>query len=174
MNTRHTPIRLYRSGSLQSRNNSAVRCVDMLVSGKSFVTINKGNLLIISSYCFGAPYVCNSLATSTDGQLPVCEVGAFAHPAFLKEHHLRHIERPLFLSCSEIDHTFDTESRRRALDILSADGKQYNLQLFSGVQHGFALRGDMSKPYERWVKEQSLASITTWFDYWLDVPRKDN
>ncbi|KAH6656894.1 hypothetical protein BKA67DRAFT_173469 [Truncatella angustata] len=34
-------------------------------------------------YCFGAPYVCDQLSGSG-----VCSVGAFAHPAFLKEHHL--------------------------------------------------------------------------------------
>lgn len=101
------------------------------------------------------------------GRKPDCEVGAFAHPAFLKEQHFHAIERPLFLSCSEVDHTFDTKSRRRALDILSEAGKTYNLQLFSGVQHGFALRADMTKPYERWVKEESLGGIARWFDYWL-------
>lgn len=56
---------------------------------------------------------------------------------------------PLFLSCSEIDHTFDVESRRRALDILQREKKVYQYQLFSGVEHGFALRGNMEEPYER-------------------------
>ncbi|KAK4508514.1 hypothetical protein PRZ48_002253 [Zasmidium cellare] len=119
-------------------------------------------------YCFGAPYVCNSLA-SVDGNEPVCSVGAFAHPAFLKEHHFREIQQPLFLSCSEIDHTFDTASRNLAVDMLREDGKAYHLQLFSGVEHGFALRGDMENPYERWVKEQSLDGIVRWFDFWLGV-----
>ena len=39
-------------------------------------------------YCFGAPYVCDQLA-SDDG----CLVGAFAHPTFLKDHHLRNLKR---------------------------------------------------------------------------------
>ncbi|KAF2998817.1 hypothetical protein E8E13_001888 [Curvularia kusanoi] len=112
-------------------------------------------------YCFGAPYVCNELAKDT------VVAGAFAHPAFLKEHHFENIKKPLFLSCSEIDHTFDVESRRRALDILQAGKKRYHYQLFSGVEHGFALRGNQDDPYERWVKEQSLAGIVNWFQYWL-------
>lgn len=58
------------------------------------------------------------------------------------------ISDPLFLSCSEIDHTFDTESRRKAVDILRNEKKTYQLQLFSGVEHGFALRGNMENPYE--------------------------
>ncbi|KAK1856061.1 short-chain dehydrogenase reductase sdr [Colletotrichum chrysophilum] len=104
-------------------------------------------------YCFGAPYVCDELAKNT------VTVGAFAHPAFLKEHHFLNLEKPLFMSCSEVDHTFDVPSRRRALDILQSEKKIYHYQLFSGVEHGFALRGDPKDPYQRWVKEQSLAEI---------------
>jgi len=91
---------------------------------------------------------------------------------------------PLFLSCSEIDHTFDTHSRRRALDILQEGKKTYELQLFSRVEHGFALRGNEKNPYERkfssvddmltiylpssgYVKEESLNGIVKWFDFWL-------
>lgn len=72
----------------------------------------------------------------------------FAHPAFLKEHHFRNLKAPLFLSCAEIDHTFGTESRNKAVDMMIEDGKEYNLQLFHGVEHGFALRADLSNPYQ--------------------------
>ncbi|KAJ3550124.1 hypothetical protein NM208_g153 [Fusarium decemcellulare] len=105
-------------------------------------------------YCFGAPYVCNQLASET------VSVGAFAHPAFLNEYHFKNIKKPLFLSCSEVDHTFDVPSRRKALDILQSEKKTYHYQIFAGVEHGFALRGDPTDPYQRWVKEQSLADIT--------------
>ncbi|KAH8655402.1 hypothetical protein BX600DRAFT_385175 [Xylariales sp. PMI_506] len=94
-------------------------------------------------YCFGAPYVCNELASDT------VTAGAFAHPAFLKEYHFYNLKKPLFLSCSEVDHTFDPESRRRALDIMQAGKKIFNYQLFSGVEHGFALRGNPDDPYQR-------------------------
>jgi len=114
-----------------------------------------------TGYCFGAPYVCDELARG------VVAVGAFGHPAFLKEEHFQKITKPLFLSCAEIDHTFGTEARRRALDILQEDGKKYHHQLFAGVEHGFALRGDPKDPYQRWVKEQSLSGIVSWFDFWL-------
>ena len=126
----------------------------------------------VTRYCFGAPYVCNELAGST------VTAGAFAHPAFLKEHHFTSLKskfcycssgtsmgvdridciEPLFLSCSEIDHTFDTASRRKAIDLLQADKKTYHLQLFSGVEHGFALRGNMKEPYER--KSAQLKAAT--------------
>lgn len=103
--------------------------------------------------------MCDALADGT------AVVGAFGHPAFLKEHHffnlksilskslLGHIlmtsTEPLFLSCSVVDHTFNTESRRRAVDIMNEIEVCYQLQLVSGVQHGFALRGNLNNHYER-------------------------
>lgn len=59
------------------------------------------------------------------------------------------VAEPLFLSCAETDHTFPTESRNKAIDILIKDKKRYGVQVFSGVAHGFALRCDLDVPYER-------------------------
>ncbi|KAI5928193.1 hypothetical protein F4810DRAFT_698823 [Camillea tinctor] len=94
-------------------------------------------------YCFGAPYVCDELAKSS------CAAGAVAHPARLTSLHFQSIKKPLFLSCSEVDHTFSVDSRNTAISLLTEEKKQYHLQLFSGVEHGFALRGNMDNPYER-------------------------
>lgn len=123
-------------------------------------------------YCFGAPYVMTSISPDMKGSsssAPLCDVGAFAHPAFLKEHHFAAIERPLFFSCAEQDFTFSTEARNKAIDMLIAAKKPYHLQLFSGVEHGFALRCDLSKPYERWCKEESVRGIAAYFDLQLGV-----
>jgi hypothetical protein len=45
-----------------------------------------GTRLKLSRYCFGAPYVCNELAEDT------VTAGAFAHPAFLKDHHFHQLQ----------------------------------------------------------------------------------
>ncbi|KAH8890281.1 alpha/beta-hydrolase [Thozetella sp. PMI_491] len=115
-------------------------------------------------YCFGAPFVCSMLA----GDL--VSAGAFAHPSLLKEEHFRNIKAPLFLSCAENDHAFNTESRRKAIDILQSEKKRYHVQLFYGIGHGFAVKGDPKDPYQRWCKEQSLQAIAAWFDLWLVRP----
>ena len=44
---------------------------------------------------------------------------------------------------SETDQTFPKESRRPAEDLLEEAKATYHLQLFSGVVHGFATRGDL-------------------------------
>lgn len=117
--------------------------------------------------------MCDELAGDT------VTVGAFAHPAFLKEHHFTNLKskkckdrvayfanqiivvEPLFLSCSEIDHTFDVPSRRRALDIMQKEKKIYHYQLFAGVEHGFALRGDPEDPYQRKPDNQTVLDLFT-------------
>lgn len=116
-------------------------------------------------YCFGAPYVMDTIS----GSSPICEVGAFAHPAFLKDQHFEKITRPLFLSCADNDFTFPPDARNKGINILRDANKQYSLQVFSGVEHGFALRCDLSKPYERWAKEQSIRGISEYFDMQLGI-----
>ncbi|PPQ79650.1 hypothetical protein CVT24_010246 [Panaeolus cyanescens] len=108
-------------------------------------------------YCFGAPYVMDILNTDK------VVAGAFAHPAFLNEDHFRNIKKPLLLSCSEVDMTFPTEERRRAEDILAEIKATYHVQIFSGVVHGFATRGDPEIENTRWAKEESARSIIEWF-----------
>ncbi|ESK94069.1 dienelactone hydrolase [Moniliophthora roreri MCA 2997] len=115
----------------------------------------------VVGYCFGAPFVMNALAGS------LASVGAFGHPAFLNESHFEKCAKPLFLSCAETDHTFPEAARHRAEEILKTNKRVYHFQLFSGVEHGFALRGNMDEPYERWVKEESAAGIVRWFKFFL-------
>jgi dienelactone hydrolase len=50
---------------------------------------------------------------------------------------------------TETDHTFDLEFRRRAEDILLATKATYHFQVFSGVSHGFASRGNDKDFYIR-------------------------
>ncbi|KAF9497704.1 alpha/beta-hydrolase [Pleurotus eryngii] len=109
-------------------------------------------------YCFGAPYVFELLGGD------MLSAGAVAHPTLINEDHLYKIQKPLLLSCAEIDFTFPLDKRRRAEDILIEHKANYHFQIFSGVAHGFAIRGDPSVENTRWAKEQSAKSIVEWFD----------
>lgn len=40
---------------------------------------------------YGAPYVCDQLSDKG-----ICSAGAFAHPAFLKEHHFENLKSEFF------------------------------------------------------------------------------
>ena len=121
-------------------------------------------MLTECSYCFGAKHVCGDLAAGT------VAAGAVGHPSALKEGHFKNLKGkrashlyayctgllihtfrkgPLFLSCAETDHLFPPENRRKCVDILQALKKNYHVQLFSGIEHGFCVRCDLNDPYAR-------------------------
>ncbi|KAH6901013.1 Alpha/Beta hydrolase protein [Coprinopsis sp. MPI-PUGE-AT-0042] len=113
-----------------------------------------------AGYCFGG-FPAMELA-ATDKVV----AAAFAHPAWLTEDHFRNVKKPLLMSCAEDDFTFSTESRRRGVDILTETKALYYLQVFGGVTHGFATKGDISVPHIRHAKEESARSIINWFVRW--------
>jgi len=108
-------------------------------------------------YCFGASYSVDTAATG------FVVAAAFAHPALLDESQFENIKAPLLLSCAETDGTFPLESRRRAEDILVQHKAQYHIQVFSGVAHGFASKGNLQDPNVCWAKEESARGIAQWF-----------
>ncbi|KDQ51146.1 hypothetical protein JAAARDRAFT_211284 [Jaapia argillacea MUCL 33604] len=65
---------------------------------------------------------------------------------------------------AEDDFLFPTPSRRIAEDILFGKKATYQLEVYSGVGHGFAVRGDPEVEHERWAKEESAKGIVGWFD----------
>jgi len=113
-------------------------------------------------YCFGGPHVVNALTKEH------AIAGALVHPAFVKEKNFEEMKTgKIFFSCAETDNTFPAELRHKAEAIVQANKMNYHFQLFSGVAHGFAIRGDPNNENERWAKEQSAWGITGWFDRWL-------
>ena len=43
----------------------------------------------------------------------------------------------------------------------------YQINLFSDVQHGFAVRTDISKRREKFAKEQAFLQAVAWFDEYV-------
>lgn len=133
-------------------------------------------------YCFGGKYVCRYLKK---GWL---DVGFVAHPTMVEEDELRGVEGALGIAAAgELfsvrykerdsvltvylvrDFVFTTEKRRESEDILDKLHIPYQINLFSDVEHGFAVRCDMKKPGQRFAKEQAFAQALAWFDNYLKV-----
>ncbi|KAG9664705.1 alpha/beta-hydrolase, partial [Aureobasidium melanogenum] len=85
-------------------------------------------------YCWGARFVSHQL--STHG---ICKVGVIAHPSFLKETHVEGVQAPLYIVAPADDELFPHEQRSRAQEILMQSGKEFSVQVYSGVGHGFAV-----------------------------------
>ncbi|KAJ5742476.1 uncharacterized protein N7511_011495 [Penicillium nucicola] len=112
-----------------------------------------------AGYCFGGKYVTRFLK---EGKI---DVGYSAHPSFVSDEELGAIKKPFSISAAETDGIFTRELRRKSEDILSTTGQHYQLNLFSGVEHGFAIRADLSKPQNKYAKEQAYVQALARFDH---------
>ncbi|KGQ12464.1 Protein AIM2 [Beauveria bassiana D1-5] len=95
------------------------------------------------------------------------EVGYAAHPSFVDEDELAAITGPFAISAAETDSIFPADKRHKSEEILAKTGQPYQINLFSATEHGFAVRGDLSKKQQKFAKEQAFLQAVTWFDTYL-------
>ncbi|KAJ5942825.1 hypothetical protein N7516_002993 [Penicillium verrucosum] len=112
-------------------------------------------------YCFGAKYAVRLL------QPGLCDVAYVAHPSFVDTEELQAIQGPLSIAAAETDSIFPAPKRHESEDILAKTGQPYQINLFSGVEHGFAVRADITKPTIRFAKESAFLQAVAWFDQYL-------
>lgn len=77
-----------------------------------------------------------------------------AHPSFLEEDELAAITGPLSIAAAETDSIFPAEKRHKSEEILKNTGQPYQINLYSGVVHGFAVRCDTSKKVEKLARSK--------------------
>lgn len=92
------------------------------------------------------------------------QCGFIAHPSFVDSDELAAITGPLSIAAAEFDDIFPAEKRHESEAILAKTGKDYQINLFSGVFHGFSVRGDVKDEKQRFAKEQAFYQAITWFD----------
>ncbi|KAF2257774.1 alpha/beta-hydrolase [Lojkania enalia] len=112
-------------------------------------------------YCFGGKYVCRFLKT---GKL---DAGFIAHPSFVDKGEVEAIQGPLSIAAAETDQIFPAEKRHETEAILQKMSIPYQINLFSDVEHGFAVRSDLSKPRQKFAKEQAFFQAVHWFDEYV-------
>lgn len=92
------------------------------------------------------------------------DVGFIAHPANVTEAELAAIQGPISIAAAETDSLFPSEKRHASERILAERGLPYQITLYSGVAHGFAVRGDLSNRIQVFAKEQAFLQAVAWFD----------
>ncbi len=95
------------------------------------------------------------------------DVGFFAHPSFVEESELAAIQGPLSIAAAETDQIFPAEKRHKSEEIMVKTKQPYQINLYSGVVHGFSVRCDTSKKVEKFAKEQAFLQAVNWFDEYL-------
>lgn len=114
----------------------------------------------VVGYCYGAKFAVQQINQNS----PLADCCAIAHPSFVSMEELAAIGKPILISAAEVDPIFTTELRHQSEAKLIEMKARYQLDLFSGVSHGFAARGDISDPVVKYAKEKVLLDQLHWFD----------
>ncbi|KAM0344832.1 hypothetical protein ACHAPU_007214 [Fusarium lateritium] len=109
-----------------------------------------------AGYCLGAKHLVRHYKSGI-------RVGFIAHPSFVETEELAAITGPLSIAAAELDDLFTTKKRHESEAILSESNKDFQINLFSGVHHGFAVKGNLSDDKQLFAKEQAFAQAVTWF-----------
>lgn len=111
-------------------------------------------------YCFGAKYVVRHLRPD-QGKL---DAGYVAHPSFVDVEELQEMKGPLAIAAAETDSIFPAEKRHETEEILKKSGLPYQMNLYSGVEHGFAVRSDLNDKVQKYAKENAFLQAVQWFE----------
>lgn len=72
------------------------------------------------------------------------------------------------LSNIEIDTIFTPEKRSESEKILTnLKVVPYQINLYGAVEHGFALRGDLSIKEVKFATDRAFEQAVSWFKFWL-------
>lgn len=87
--------------------------------------------------------------------------------SFVTQEELAAIKGPYSISAAETDQIFTVELRQKSEEILRKIKVPYQINLFSGVEHGYAVRCDVKNPLQKFAKEQAFLQAVAWFDQFL-------
>lgn len=123
---------------------------------------NPNSFVGVIGYCFGAKYAIQQISAK-DG---LADAAAVAHPSFVPIEDVEAIskEKPLLISAAETDSVFPAELRNLTAEKLAQIGARYQIDLFSGVSHGYSVRGDLTNPAVKYAKEKTLLDQIYWFN----------
>ncbi|CCE64503.1 hypothetical protein TPHA_0H03000 [Tetrapisispora phaffii CBS 4417] len=114
-------------------------------------------------YCFGAKPAIHLI----DTKFALVDACAIAHPSFVSMEELEAIgKNPILISAAENDPIFSEESRHATEAKLKEIGANYVMDLFGGVEHGFAVRGDLSIPAVKYAREKTIVDQLFFFDHY--------
>ena len=67
------------------------------------------------------------------------------------------------------DIVFTAAKRRESEEILDKKDIPYQINVFSDVEHGFAMRCNLSEPRQKFAKEQAFTQAVNWLDEYVKM-----
>ncbi|KAF3937776.1 hypothetical protein ABW19_dt0205023 [Dactylella cylindrospora] len=143
--------------SVESHLNNALRYIHIAEQIEKVAAVG---------YCFGGKYVTRYL-NGEAGRNYGIDAGFIAHPSFVLKSEFEEIKGPLAIAAAETDPIFTTSNRHEAEDILKNTGQPYQINLYSGTTHGFAVKGDLTVKAIHFAQDQAFWQAVRWFEYWI-------
>ena len=110
-------------------------------------------------HCFGAKFAIDELAEG--GSFTAVAV---AHPSLLTPETIEKVSKPLLIATGENDASFNAELRDATVKILSEKKDlHWQLDIYGGADHGYAVRGDLTNPRIKYAKEKTLLDQAYFF-----------
>ncbi|KAF4636134.1 hypothetical protein G7Y89_g1955 [Cudoniella acicularis] len=113
-------------------------------------------------YCFGGKHVVRFLASGKG-----LDAGFTAHPGGVVAAEWQGIASPLSIAFGEFDGSNTPAQRAAAEAIFQAKNAIYQTTLYSGAEHGFAIRTNLSDPRKKFAQEGAYFQALRWFDAWV-------
>ncbi|KAK4225177.1 protein AIM2 [Podospora fimiseda] len=113
----------------------------------------------VAGYCFGGKYAFRFVAPGRGG-----DVAFTAHPSLVEESEILAIDKPLAIAAADHDELLNATVRVRFEELLGQTGERYQINVYGGTTHGFAVRGDQNVPSQKYGKEEAFVQAVRWFD----------
>ncbi|KAK4650002.1 hypothetical protein QC762_703300 [Podospora pseudocomata] len=127
----------------------------------------RGSLNISSiaaaGYCFGGRYALRVVNPSPGG----ADVAFAAHPSLLTDEEISGVEKPVSVAAADRDELLTAARRAELEGLLLGAGGRYQVGVYGGTPHGFAVRANYSVESERFGKEGAFLQAVGWFDEFL-------
>ncbi|KAK3355581.1 hypothetical protein B0H65DRAFT_452472 [Neurospora tetraspora] len=146
----------------------------------------------VAGFCWGGLYAVgltntqnpdNWVTLGGGGKVPLIDCAFTAHPSLLKlPRHIQEVQLPLSLANGEDDAYMGREKMKEVTRILEDKNKTsatevevegadmpnaYEVVVYPGAKHGFAVRGDPEDPLQKERGDQSEVQAVRWFSKWF-------
>jgi len=116
----------------------------------------------VTGYCYGGRYAFRFIGNGKGA-----DAAFAAHPSLLDNSEILAIKGPAAIGAAENDGMM-SPARRAEIEALLATSKQpYQVNLYSGTNHGFGVRANVSIPVQKFGKEGAFLQAVRWFDNFL-------
>ncbi|KAL2678883.1 hypothetical protein Neosp_009635 [[Neocosmospora] mangrovei] len=121
----------------------------------------KIDTIAVTGYCYGGRYAFRFLAEGRGA-----DVGFAAHPTLLQNDEVLAIDGPASLAAAEVDSLLNATHRSEIEALLGQTPQPFQVSLYSGTQHGFGVRANISDPEQKFAKEAAFWQAVRWFNAW--------